>query len=207
MEKTSKNEKKREFAFILYPESANDNWKEILSMLQQKVFYVLHDKDIDFDGNLKKPHYHVMIMYDTPRSSSTVSKIAVKCGSNGFLEHVMSKRGYARYLCHLDNPEKYQYSSNDVVCLGGVDYNSEIKSKTELKHDKLASIAEIMKFCSDNEVHFYADLLEYCVVKRLDWLEILTTYSGQVIKDYIKSHAYACIQGDSRLKRFKDFDK
>ena len=35
-------------------------------------------------------------------------------------------RGYARYLCHLDNPEKAQYNISDVISLGGADYQEVI---------------------------------------------------------------------------------
>lgn len=196
---------RREFAFVLYPESVTENWKEILISLQQPIFYILHDKDKNADGTLKKAHYHVMIMYDNPRRSTTVAKIALKCGGSGYLEDLVSKRGYVRYLTHLDNPEKYQYSTDDVFCLCGADYNFEIKSKSEIRNDKLKQITEIMDFCDDNKIHVYSDLLRYSSRYRLDWLDVLTTYSGQVIKDFIKSNAYAYVHPEYKLNRF--FDK
>ena len=36
-------------------------------------------------------------------------------------------RAYARYLCHLDNPEKAQYEVAEGESLGGADYLGTIK--------------------------------------------------------------------------------
>lgn len=202
MEKTLRIEKRREFAFVLYPESAVSCWKEILVQLKQRIFYILHDRDVEGTGELKKPHYHVMVMYDSPRASSTVSKVACKCGGSGFLEPLVSRRGYARYLIHLDNPEKYQYLPSEVVALNGANYDVEIKSKSELKNDRLRLISEILHFCDLNNIHVYSDLVRYCSEYKQDWLEVLITYSGQIVKDYIKSNAYAYLHAED-LNRFK----
>lgn len=198
LNKLSFNSKKRYFAFLLYPESINSEWKQILINLKQRVFYIYHDKDIILEtGEVKKPHYHVMIMYDSPRSDATVSKIATSCGSNGHLERIESKSKYMRYLIHLDNPEKYQYGFEDVVSLGGADYVKEIRTKLKVGNDKLKIISEMINFCNDNNIEVYADFLSYCVKYRQDWLKILTSYSGRVIENYIKSSSWAKMHAES----------
>lgn len=182
--------KKREFAFVLYEESISEDWEQVLSQLHQRVFWVLHDKDVSSNGAPKKPHYHVMVLFDNPRSPNTVRSLCIRCGGNGHLEELMSRRGYARYLCHMDDPNKYQYDIDEVHSLCGANYMLEIMSKTELKNNKLAMITEIIQFCDDNVVFFYSDLIRYCIVHRPDWLELLVSYNGHIIKDYIKSSAY-----------------
>ena len=55
----------RNFASIVYPESAPEDWKEIL--IQQFVpafISPLHDQDVNPGGEIKKPHYHVILMFD-----------------------------------------------------------------------------------------------------------------------------------------------
>ena len=48
----------------MYPESAPENWREILADLHIPVLISpLHDKDVTPDGEIKKAHYHVIIMY------------------------------------------------------------------------------------------------------------------------------------------------
>ena len=184
--------KRREFAFVLYEESAAENWEQVLSQLHQRVFWILHDKDVSSDGTPKKPHYHIMILFDNPRSLNTVQSLCSKCGGNGHLEEIISRRGYARYLCHMDDPDKHQYDVTEVHSLCGANYMLEIMSKVELKNNKLAVITEIIQFCDDNVVFFYADLIKYCIAYRPDWLEVLISYNGHIIKDYIKSSAYKC---------------
>lgn len=204
MSRLTENSKKRNFAFLLYPESASPNWKQILINLKQHVFYIYHDKDIILEtGEVKKPHYHIMIMYNSPRSSATVSKIAMTCGNNGYLEKIESKNKYMRYLIHLDNPEKYQYGFEDVISLGGADYIKEIRTGLETNNDKLKVISEMISFCNDNNIEVYADFLNYCVKHRMDWLKVLTSYSGRIIESYIKSNSWAKIHAESlKINRF-----
>lgn len=184
--------KRREFAFILYEESVSEGWEQVLKQLHQRVFWILHDKDVGSDGMPKKPHYHVMVLFDNPRSLSTVQSLCSRCGGNGHLEEIVSRRGYARYLCHMDDPDKHQYDTTEVHSLCGANYMLEIMSKAELKNSKLAMITEIIRFCDDNMVFFYVDLIRYCIAYRPDWLEMLISYNGHIVKDYIKSNTYKC---------------
>ena len=49
-------EKERYWSFILYPESAPENWKEILQETGLQIaISPLHAKYINPDGELKKP--------------------------------------------------------------------------------------------------------------------------------------------------------
>ena len=50
-----------------------------------------------------------MIMYDGKKSIEQAKENFDKIGGVG-CEIVNSTRGYARYLCHLDNPDKEQLS-------------------------------------------------------------------------------------------------
>lgn len=62
-EKKNRATRTRNFATIVYPESANPGWKEILRDLHIPAFISpLHDMDCNPDGELKKPHHHVIFM-------------------------------------------------------------------------------------------------------------------------------------------------
>ena len=101
----------RNFATIIYEESAPENWREILSDLLIPCFISpYHDSDINPNGEPKKPHWHVLIMFDSVKTMEQAKEIFDKVGGVG-CEKVNSLRGYARYLCHLDNPEKFQYNT------------------------------------------------------------------------------------------------
>lgn len=59
----------RNYATIVYKESAPENWKEILSDEHVGVLISpYHDKDLNPDGEVKKAHWHVLILFDGVKS-------------------------------------------------------------------------------------------------------------------------------------------
>lgn len=177
----------RNYATVVYPESAPEDWQVILSESCIPCFISpLHDQDLDPDGELKKPHYHVMLMYDSVKTLEQAQDMFNKIGGVGN-EIVQSIRGYARYLCHLDNPEKHQYSPEDVVVYGGADYITTIGLVT----DKYKAIGEIIDFCEDNEIYSYADLIVWCRSNRADWFRVLCDNGTYVVKEYLKSRRWS----------------
>ena len=180
----------RNYACVVYPESAPDNWQEILSDQFIPAFISpLHNKDINPTGEVKKEHYHVMLMFDSVKTSEQAKVIFELIGGVG-CEVVNSTRGYARYLCHLDNPEKAQYNIEDVRCLCGSDYPNIISLVT----DKYKAIGEMIDFCQANNIFSYASLLEYCRMERFDWFRVLCDNGTVVIKEYLKSRSWTAQQ-------------
>lgn len=173
----------RNFATVVYEESAPANWQEILSEQFVPCFISpLHDKDINPGGEPKKAHWHVMIMFEGVKTPDQAKAIFDLIGGVG-LEVVQSLRGYARYLCHMDNPEKHQYSPEDVRSLCGADYTGAIGLVT----DKYKAIREMILFCKENGIVSYAELLEYCSEQRFDWFRVLCDNGTVVMKEYLKS--------------------
>lgn len=86
-------------------------------------------------------------------------------------ESVISLRGYARYLCHLDNPEKAQYEKSDVMSLGGVSYLEVIGTAS----DKSTAIFEMQEFCEYYDVVSFYALAKYATKKRLTGIAFLWT--------------------------------
>lgn len=153
-----KNVKKRNWAFVLYPESAPKNWREILAQSGvQCAISPLHDRDVNPTGEPKKPHYHVILVYGNPTTYNNV-----KAFTNGRLGQTVPQpleqvQGYYRYLTHDDNPEKAQYSKNDIEHLNGFD----IREFVELSKSEVIRIKrELLAFIRDNKIYEYADLME-----------------------------------------------
>lgn len=187
--KSPKN-RTRNYACVVYPDSAPDNWQEILSdQFIPSFISPLHNQDINPTGEVKKEHYHVMLMFDSVKTSEQAKVIFDLIGGVG-CEIVNSTRGYARYLCHLDNPEKAQYSIEDVRCLSGADYANVISLVT----DKYKAIGEMIDFCQANNIFSYAALLEYCRMERFDWFRVLCDSGTVVIKEYLKSRSWTAQQ-------------
>lgn len=181
----------RNFATVVYPESAPEDWQEILSSQFVPAFISpLHDRDVNPTGEPKKEHYHVVIMFDSVKTNEQAKEIFVKIGGVG-CERVQSIRGYSRYLCHLDNPEKAQYDIGLVRSLCGADYQGVIGLVT----DKYKAIGEMIDFCECNNITSYSNLLLYCRMERFDWFRVLCDNGTVVMKEYLKSRDWTLHKG------------
>lgn len=177
----------RNFVFVVYPDSAPFNWVHILDDFHiQACISPLHDQDVNFDttNTKKEAHYHVLLMFDSVKTLDQAREIASKVGAkNDIVYPVSSLRGYARYLCHLDNPEKYQYAPELVTSLGGADYTA----LCSLPSDKYNTIGEMMDFCTDNFIFSLATLCDYARQHREDWFRILCDSGAFIMREYLKS--------------------
>lgn len=192
--KASGRGRTRNFATVVYPESAPEDWQEILSQQFVPAFISpLHDKDVNPTGEPKKPHYHVVLMFDGVKTREQAQDIISKINGVG-CEVIQSIRGYARYLCHLDNPEKAQYKQEDVRSLCGADYPGTIGLVT----DKYKAISEMIDYCREYNIYSYSDLLEYCRMERFDWFRVLCDNGTVVMKEYLKSKVWTDMQNASQ---------
>lgn len=151
------NVKKRNWAFVVYPESAPADWIEQLQKTGLKaVIGPLHDKDVNPTGEPKKPHYHVILCYDGPTSYNVVRSLTnVQLGQT-VPQPLEQVRGYYRYLTHEDNPEKAQYSKADIKTLNGFsihDYVEMTRSEVDER------IREIIDLICDAGITEYSDLI------------------------------------------------
>lgn len=156
--------KKRYWAFVLYPESAPENWKEILQQTGLSICVSpLHDKDINPTGEPKKAHYHIILCYSGPTTFKCVKSITDSLNQPIpiALEQV---RGYFRYLTHKDNPEKYQYNEKDITTINDFD----IDNYNDLSISQIKTImVDIQKIIRDNDILEYCDLLDFLLDSEL----------------------------------------
>lgn len=174
----------RNFATIVYPESAPVDWVDkLIDLHVAALISPLHDQDINPSGEPKKPHYHVLLIFDGPQNFETqVKPIFELIGAVG-RENVTSLRGYARYLCHLDNPEKHQYKPSDVRQLSGADY----MAITALPTDDIKMLSEVFAYIRENEIYSLAELLDLLPIFRPEWFAMVAMSRGYIVDKYIKS--------------------
>lgn len=183
-----KNTRNRVYAFIFYPESAPENWREILDDFHVcALVSPLHDKDINPDGTPKKPHYHIMLLFEGVKTEAQVRELIKELNAAPKFEIVQSTRGYARYLLHKDNPEKYQYDRSEIIELGGADYESIIHLAT----DDNAMLSDIVTFLIKHKVTNFILFWEWCKRGNPDWFNLIATRHSRVVYEAIKSNAYA----------------
>lgn len=192
---TSATPRTRNFGTMVYEESAPADWRERLSDFFIPAFISpLHDKDIDPGGQPKKPHYHVVLMFDGLKTEEQARAVFNAIGGVG-CEMVQSIRGYSRYLCHLDNPEKAQYDQDQVRCLCGADYASIIGLAT----DKYKALGEMEEFCERFNVLSFFALCRYATMHRSDWSRVLKDNGAIYMKEYLQSRKWSIDNGLDKI--------
>lgn len=172
------------YAFIVYPESAPSNWMEILRDMHVRGFISpLHNGDIENGtGHAKKEHWHVEIFYDSLKSVRQFEEMRDAVGGVG-REYVQSAVGYARYLCHLDDPNKTQYDPADIIELGGMNWNEFIR-----KNSDCTEILKAMQdYIDEHDVEYYDVFSMYCRRSNPIWFDVLVNRYTAQVKNFILS--------------------
>lgn len=175
----------RNWTFIVYPESAPQNWVDILCE-EHVPFAVspLHDKDINPTGEPKKPHYHVAFAYSGVKTYAQVEKVTKNINAT-IPQTINNMKGMLRYFGHLDNPDKYQYDISDINGYCGFDIGDNMKPSTSEKH---IILKQIIQWVNDNKIIYYGDLMDYAVKVEYDWFSLLAEGYTFVVDSVIKSN-------------------
>lgn len=183
--------KRRAWAFEIYPDNKGDpsqglsptpeDWIKVLQDEFLHVYIIKHDKDKNPDGTEKKLHYHVMIMWDGPVTATYADQYRNMIGGVG-MQPIANIKQYARYLCHLDNPEKYQYPITDVINLGINDYVETI----EKSFNRAKCIEQMTRYIDNNDVKTFRALVRFSRDNNQEWYFCLmdnVTFLRQYIAD------------------------
>ena len=156
----AENVKKRNWTFVLYPESAPADWNDRLKLSGLMcAVSPLHDKDINPTGEAKKPHYHVLLVYSGPTTYNAVAKFTASLNAT-IPQALESVRGMYRYFSHKDNPEKYQYSEEEILTINGFNISDLIElTKSEVNEIK----ARILKLIREIGITEYAGLVDFLI--------------------------------------------
>lgn len=175
----------RNWTFLVYPESVSENWRDTLDQLCIKwCESPLHDKDLNENGEPKKPHVHILLTFNNVKTYEAVSKITESI--NGTIpQHVQSVQGMVRYFAHLDNPSKFQYNVSDIVAHCNFDLALALKANTSTRY---ALIRDMRNFIRENNIIHFSDLVDYAIENEYEsWFPLLCDNSAFILKEYIKS--------------------
>ncbi len=153
-------------------------------------------------GTPKKPHYHVVLAWSGPTTFSNAKNIMGEFKGVIQPKVIGSLRGVCRYLCHLDNPEKAQYSPEDVICYNGADWNTVIN----LKSEKYTAIEEMQAFCDKYRITSFLILNTYARAHRkADWFRTLCDNGSYIMREYCKSMEWE-LQNSGSAPSIEDID-
>lgn len=179
------DERSKNWVFIGYPDSMPKDWETKLRDMKIDIAVSpLHNKDVNPDGEPKKPHYHIILKYSSNKSKEQVKK-DIEVFNSPSPEKVKSMKGQVRYLVHIDNPEKAQYSQEDILVIGGWDIMQYFVLTQADRHNH---IADMMDFVDENGITEFNALLRYARKNRRDdWFPLLCDNSAYVMDKYICS--------------------
>lgn len=182
---------------ILYPESMNPNYKEILSaQLLSFAVSPLHDHDISADGNPKKAHYHIIIDFSDNKQKKSWKQFKEIFDSIGAVFspvfkdcYIRNRRLAYRYLCHLDDANKARYDFNDIFSYG---LAQPIQDIIFAEVDLMTCVVPVMKeFIVKNHLTYYCDFSLYCSANEPEWALACNKYKYEII-EFIKSFSHYC---------------
>lgn len=178
------NIKRRYWAIQIYPESVDKDYKEILKSLGYKiVMSPLHDKDIDDEGKLKKPHRHIMIDFGGGIKLKSVESIIESIKAYQHCEIVGNKTSMYYYFIHKNDKDKYQYDIEEMEYINSTMYDwTESGFKDILNYIDDYDCKSLKKLTQQLRKDEQDHLLEY-VSKN-------TYYVVQYIKDSLEEKEY-----------------
>lgn len=174
----------RGWACIVYPESAPEGWREALAEHHVQVLVSpLHDQDVTAEGDPKKPHYHVMAMFESPVPAKSAAEVFGAAGVTQPPELLKSIKAYARYLVHMDDHDKHRYSEDGVVELCGACWGAVALDEHE-ERDRILS--EVEDWLDEQGVVSYRALCRYARSRKPEWVHVIRTSTIHLMA-YVKS--------------------
>ena len=181
----------RNFLGVLYPDSTTYDCDKVLLRIEDtfsEYAYILHDRDTDENGELKKPHYHVNIKFRSPITQNSAIKKLITAfsnyggdvvgnfsylGDNPSDSAVQPARGSQasldRYLCHIGFDNKVQYNPDDIFTMC---YNLDLGT------DLTGVMQNVIDFVLSPACHNFSEAVIYFRSNNmLDELKFLVNHS------------------------------
>ena len=193
--KAAKKRRSTSWTFLIWPDSAPQNWIEIIESLHVSwVCSPLHEFDVNEDGTQKKSHYHILIVFDSLKSYEQVLDITEKLNTTR-PELVQSQKGLIQYFIHKNNPEKYQYKVEDIKAYGGYDLSDIFKPTSSELERKCQSLDQ---FIIDNEITEFDYLVQVARQVDEDWIYILRNRNTAFYKTWLQNRSHIRRQNNEK---------
>lgn len=154
----------RNIGIILYPE---DNTHllalDYIKHNYENYIYILHNRDLNENNEIKKEHYHVILHFPNARTTSTLSK-QLGIGEHLFYE-IKSLNGQLRYLIHYDDDDKTRYETDEVK--GTLYMLGKFKKSFRDSQDEASDVSLIYEFILDNNIRDLQSLLDFVLDNNL----------------------------------------
>lgn len=181
--KSRGSDRTRNWCIVVYPESAPENWRDYLDGIEW-IESPLHQWDTDPTGEVKKPHWHVLLMFGGVKSYEQVCEF-IKPLNCPIPQRCHNAKAATRYMAHLDNPDKFQYSVSEIVPHGGVDLAEILRPSSS---ERYSIVKEMQAYVRETGITEFADLMDYAAAEHFDdWFPALCDSCAFVMSLYVKS--------------------
>lgn len=185
----NKDTRTRNWTVVVYPESAPNNWRDIIDEWHiEWVESPLHDKDLNPNGEPKKAHYHILLMFGGVKTYEQVVELIQPLNCPIPIK-VHNAKSLVRYMAHLDNPDKVQYDISKIISHGGVDVMDLLKPSSG---ERYTYIKEMQSWCNEHKIVEFCDLFNYAAEERFDdWFPLLCDSCAFVMNQFLKSKRHS----------------
>lgn len=171
----------RNFNLVLYPE--DETHQKAVEIIRQNYDYalILHDKDVDKDGVIKKEHWHIVLKFDNAKWNTALAEdLGIE---PNYIEECRNLKRSLLYLIHYYDEDKYQYTIDEVEGPLKNKLLSYINNEDKTESEKVLEIIEEI----DN-MHCFIDYRVFVkhIAKKGYW-DVLRRSSGIIIR-YLDIH-------------------
>lgn len=170
------------FCLVLYDE--DETHKKAMEKIKSGYDYAMicHDRDTNENGEVLKPHYHVVLRFQNAKWSSA---LAEELGiTENYLEETRSLKRSLLYLIHFYEEDKYQYSVE-------TDVTGPLKKRLQefIKNDGKSESEKVLDIF--NEVDNYKGEINYKVfcrhIAKIGYWDVLRRSCSLIIR-YVDEH-------------------
>lgn len=186
----------RRFCLLLYT-SEDDTHIKALDYIKnnyENYAYIVHDKDINKDNELKKAHTHIVLEFNNARwSSSLAEELGI---TPNYIQNCKNFEKALDYLIHFNDDTKYQYDINEVK---GNLKKKLIKQMNSFNKDENEIVKEIIEMINNSDlidistfVKVMCDLGYYSYFRRSLslFLRLIDIHNISAEKDYEKTTSH-----------------
>jgi len=107
----AENFRSRKLGLLLYPEDES-HVQAIEKIKAYEYGLILHDRDTDENGEIIKPHYHVVLSL---KNAQWATAIAKELGiTPNYIQQIRNEESALEYLIHYNDNDKYKYEIDAV---------------------------------------------------------------------------------------------
>lgn len=171
----------RNHMLLLYPD--NDDHVKAYEQIKKSYDYlsILHNKDVTEDGELKKPHWHVIVRFSQPRWSSAICKDL--CIQENYIEEIKKFESAMQYLIHYNDSDKVKYNIDDV---DGTFKNRLLESINKIEKSEGEKVVDLLEYITDKDDYIsVTEFADFCA-KNGYWAEFRR--SGSIFCKILEEH-------------------